>query len=99
MAEFTVHGPFKIPTKKRYGGGRELEVKEFWQQSKLSRLKGQRGVYVFAIKPSKAKTFTPYYVGQTTKTFEREVFTDRNLRKYENALNDFKKGISCTVLA
>ncbi|HEV7166229.1 MAG TPA: hypothetical protein VGO35_12685 [Gammaproteobacteria bacterium] len=99
MAEFTVRGPFKVSVQKRPTGARVLNVEGFWESSKeLPRLRNRFGVYVFAIKPPRTSVSWPYYVGQATKTFEREVFTDRNLLRYERALNGFKKGSGMVFL-
>lgn len=93
MAEFTVHGPFKLDTGKQKAGGKILKVDQFWDSSKkLSRLRSRIGVYVFAIKPSGKKTYTPFYVGKATKKYEQEVFTDHKIRKYERGLNHFIRG-------
>jgi len=93
MAEFTVRGPFVLKTITKASGARQIDVTNFWKNGKiLSALRKRSGVYVFSVKPPRTKTYTPYYVGQAKNTFEQECFADRNLRKYESALNDYRKG-------
>ena len=96
MTEFVVHGPFPIPTYKQASGGRALYTGAFWEN--LDGLQSRHGVYVFAIKPPRTKTYTPYYVGQATNTFKHEVFHASKLNKYQRALNDYKRGAPAIFL-
>lgn len=94
MATFTVHGPFQVPYEKRPAGRvfNNDVLKNFWGTSETRSLKDQVGVYVFAIKPPKSATYVPFYVGQTTNAFGREVFTDHKIIKYHNAIANYKRG-------
>ncbi len=92
MSEFKVYGPFRIKATKR-AAARVLSYESFWDSDKrLDELSSRTGVYVFAIKPPRASTFTPYYVGKATKGFAQEVFTSDKLVKYYNVLSQFRSG-------
>lgn len=91
MGEYTVKGPFRIEVKK-LSGGKEVVVDNFWSNRHTRGLKEEKGVYVYAIKSSKTKIFTPFYVGQAKKTFEQEVFQPRNLLKYGHAVRIYMRG-------
>ncbi len=82
MAEFKIHGPFKINVEKRVGG-RVLKPDEFWKTGKeCGALEDKTGVYVFALKPSRSQRFIPYYIGKATKGFGQETFASDKLVKY-----------------
>ena len=87
LAEFRAHGPFRLLTRRNLHG-RELDrtaLRAFWKQTADMGLFARRcGCYVFAIRVS--KRCTPYYVGKTEARFDRECFTERNLRLYNAAL-------------
>ena len=88
--EFVVHGPFKVPVQ-RLSAGRRLVVKRFWDANpKADDLSAQRGCYVFAIRTGGGTL--PHYIGQATKSFAKETFNPSNLRKYYDALADYKRG-------
>ena len=88
--EFTVHGPYKVPVERR-SAGRHLRVKEFWEtNAKADKYSSSCGCYVFAIRTGGGTL--PHYVGQATKAFAKEVFNPSNLRKYYDALADYKSG-------
>jgi len=98
MAQFKVYGPFRIDLEKR-PGGRVILDQEFWQSHrKLTDLRTRAGVYVFAIKSSGGNNFTPYYVGQATKSFDREIFTPDKLVKFYSALSHFERGFPVLFL-
>lgn len=90
MANFTVEGPFNVPCEKKKAGRvvTTKNAKEFWTQH--PGLKKKRGCYVFAFRA--AKGIKPVYVGQATKSFEQEVFTDHKRNRYGEGLADQKKG-------
>ena len=93
MAEFKVHGPFRLVTEKRYGGGRTIVRDDFWTSNDvLESLRSAIGVYVFAIKPPGTTLYTPCYVGQAKRPFEKEALHNDKILKYNNALADYKRG-------
>ncbi|MFZ5572876.1 MAG: hypothetical protein ACOZF0_20955 [Thermodesulfobacteriota bacterium] len=93
MTEFKAEGPYRIDVEKRKGGGRTIQKDDFWENSGVpNAMKTKFGIYVFAIKPSGTKTFTPCYVGQAKNSFYAEAFTTDKLHKYNDALADYKKG-------
>ena len=93
MAEFKVHGPFRLETRKLHGGGRNIVRDDFWSSDgALEILRGSIGVYVFAIKPPRTETYTPCYVGQAKISFEKEALHDDKILKYNTALGDYKSG-------
>ena len=93
MAEFKVHGPFRLETEKRHGGGRTIVKDDFWSSApSLDSLSTAIGVYVFAIKPPRTTLYTPCYVGQAKRPFEKEALHSDKIRKYNNALADYKSG-------
>lgn len=90
MASFTVHGPFNVPCEKRKAG-RVISTqngRDFWNQN--PGLETKRGCYVFAFRA--AKGIKPIYIGQATKNFGQEVFTDHKRNKYGDALSNQQKG-------
>lgn len=96
-SNFIPHGPFKVPLIKGAGGRAidPLRYKHFW--SEHDALANKRGTYVFAIRASKG--FTPYYAGKATKTFEQEVFSDRNVaQKYDPVIAGVGKGTPVVFL-
>lgn len=88
--EFTVHGPYRVPVERR-SAGRHLRVKEFWAKNpKAEKYASAFGCYVFAIRTGGGTL--PHYVGQATRSFAKEAFNPSNLRKYYDALADYKAG-------
>jgi len=88
--EFTVHGPYKVPVERR-SAGRLLRIKEFWDKNpKAAKYSSDCGCYIFAIRTGGGTL--PHYVGQATKSFAKETFNPSNLRKYYDALADYKSG-------
>lgn len=84
-----MHGPYKVPVERR-PGGRVLRVKEFWKNPKAAKYASACGCYVFAM--STGGGILPHYVGQATKSFAKEAFNPSNLRKYYDAMADYRKG-------
>jgi hypothetical protein len=90
MAEFLIAGPYVIPFQWK-PGGRALEVKEFWGQSRaLEELAYERGCYVFAVRAGKGET--PLYVGKATRSFKQECLNPGNVRKLLDGLAEYAKG-------
>lgn len=86
---FAVNGPFDVPLQPNTRAKMVAEdLSLFWAE--CSSLRSKIGVYVFAIRAGKG--LTPLYVGKTTKSFERECFTDHKLKHYNYALADYQKG-------
>ncbi len=89
MAEFTVAGPFRMPSDQR-AGGKKLHYAKFWKQSdEIGGLRKECGVYVFAVKAGKG--YTPWYVGKATKSFGQECFSPTKRVKFYNALAEYKQ--------
>lgn len=94
---FTIHGPFPVPTKqKKIKGGatiKQLAVNtEFWKDLEVSPFAGAKGCYVFANAVGGGSK--PVYVGQTNRNFKSECFSHHN----KNLLNDFLSGCGKTGL-
>ena len=86
---FTIHGPFDVPTKaKKIKGGkasiRQIDIyRNFWNSENFSEFANKRGCYVFANAVSKGSK--PIYVGKTSNVFKNECFTPHK----KVLLNDF----------
>src|SRR5690349_1674941 len=92
MPDFTVRGPYRVAVD-QLAAGRVVSVDEFWASAdQLKSIMRNKGVYVFAIKPPKTKSYTPCYVGKASKTFEKEAFTERNQLKYNRTLARYRSG-------
>ncbi len=89
MANFYVIGPFAIPCVKKVAG-RVICHKEFWRQSEVNEIAGEKGCYVFAVRAGKG--YTPIYVGKATKTFKQECLNPSNRHKFQAGLADYKSG-------
>lgn len=85
MVEFSVHGPFDIPT---YRGriGRIVRAEEGRSFDEHSARAWRRGCYVFAMRSGRG--ITPTYVGKATKSFSQECFTADKLGKCNQTLVD-----------
>ena len=90
MARFSVYGPFEVPCEQGPGGRSVTEenVREFWMKHRKYR--GRRGCYVFGMRAGKG--LAPGYVGKATRSFEREVFTDHKLLRYQRFMAQYAKG-------
>ena len=96
---FTIHGPFDVPTKpKKIKGGtttiRQLgDVGAFlWKEKNFSKYADKKGCYVFVNAVTRGST--PIYVGRTNKTFKNECFATAK----KAMLNDFLAEASKTRL-
>ncbi len=98
---FTIHGPFPVPTKsKKIKGGsttiKQLatnkEFKEFWKDPEVSPFAESKGCYVFANAVGRGSK--PVYVGQTNRSFKSECFSHHK----KSLLNDFLFGCGKTGL-
>lgn len=87
---FKVDGPYKIPTKDN-PGGRTLaydRFNKFWVDNEC---RNEVGVYIFGIRGSHGHIM-PWYVGMTANSFEKECFTDRNIKKYLESMAEHGQG-------
>lgn len=90
---FTVCGPFKTPIKREGKGSISFpssNVADLFGQSGAKAHADDVGCYVMARKFG--DTFTPLYVGQTTRKFALEVFDSDKREKYRLAAKDFPTG-------
>jgi len=96
MVNFSVRGPFIVPSYKGKGGRTITQqgVKRFWD--KHSEYAGRRGCYVFGIRAGKGGS--PAYVGMATKAFKKEVFAPHKLSRYQEFLADDAKGTPVVFL-
>lgn len=93
--ELVVHGPFEVPHDS-LGKGTSKRItrdhaKEFWNLPEIRAVRAKRGCYVFALRVSRG--FTPWYVGMSTKSFEKEVFDDHKLVHYNDVVYSRYKGV------
>lgn len=90
MAEFTVHGPYEVPTYAGKAGRivRSEEGRAFFESHPS--FANRRGCYVFAMRAGRG--ITPTYVGKATKTFAQECFTSDKLGKCNTTLVDYVRG-------
>ena len=98
MRDYNVHGPYYVTETKykvrngkagRPRTGRHYEVKSEEAQD-FDGLKGRYGCYVFATKFG--DDFTPWYVGKTTRTFDKEIFTPHKIGKLDELRELRKRG-------
>ena len=85
---FTIYGPFTVPTKtKSIKGGKvkikELDVVDLWTRDVFCNFAKRKGCYVFANAVSKGSI--PIYVGLTNCSFKQECFSPTK----KTLLNDF----------
>ncbi len=77
-ANFTIHGPFSVPTtlKKIKGGKVSIRqislVSNLWKKDPFSDFAEKKGCYVFANAVTNGSK--PIYVGRTNKSFKNECF-------------------------
>lgn len=90
--ELMVYGPFEIPCKIVPAAKHisKEHAADFWTQTATHGLSAKQGCYVFALRAGKG--FTPWYVGQASKCFAQECFTDHKLNHFNAALFAGKKG-------
>jgi len=96
MWEYKVYGPYPV-TEEEYPvrngkRGRPRMASRYSVPSsdahEFDRIKSSYGCYVFATKWS--DSFKPWYVGKTTRTFEKEIFTPHKIAKLDD-LRDFQE--------
>lgn len=91
---FEVVGPFALPFESSGKGTSKhisaANVREFWTSEALADVRGAMGCYVFAL--AVGRGYTPWYVGKTTKTFEKEATTDHKLSNYNEVVFKGHKG-------
>ena len=87
---YVTYGPYNLQTKEgRNGTTLDLNTRAlavFWdhiEQSSKRDLRNARGVYIFSSKEN--YNYSPWYVGQSKKGFEGEVFNVSNKNKYQTA--------------
>ncbi len=90
MSKYTVTGPIKIKYK---NGSRgvfldETNITEFWENTEAEKIRKSKGCYIFGIRAGRG--ITPYYVGKTSRDFEKECFADHKRIKYHEALSKGK---------
>lgn len=94
--EFKVVGPIQIPTENSPNSNKhkwiqDEQVEEFWEDEQASELKAKTGCYIFALRAGRG--FTPWYVGQASKSFGQEIFTDHKVhKKYNSVLRKGRQG-------
>lgn len=90
---FTVYGPFQTPIKRERNGAISFPSRNavsIFAQSGAKEHAADVGCYVMARRIG--ESFTPFYVGQTTKSFAQEVFNPYNREGYYLASRDFPRG-------
>jgi hypothetical protein len=92
--ELMVFGPYLIPFDGLGTGTSKhitkQHVKDFWEQADVSKLSMKQGCYVFALQVSKG--FTPWYVGQASKTFKQEALHPTKVNQYNEVIFKGNKG-------
>jgi hypothetical protein len=95
---FTIYGPFTVPTKTKSIKGGKVKIKQLdigknlWKQDEFCDFAQKKGCYVFANAVTRGST--PIYVGKTTKSFKSECFATHK----KAMLNDFLAEASKTGL-
>jgi hypothetical protein len=91
--QFIVQGPITIPcqrsgknTKIKHIG--DAEIKNFWENETAKELAAKNGCYIFAIKAGRG--YTPWYIGQASKSLKSECFQDHKRSKYSAVAFDEK---------
>lgn len=88
-ANFTIHGPFVIPTKNRKLRGGKLSIRQLdvnanlWKKQPFLDFADKKGCYVYANATGRGST--PIYVGLTNCSFKQECFSPTK----KSLLNDF----------
>lgn len=88
---FEPWGPLIVKAHRSRSGAKVIDkstITAFWTD--YSEFKNERGVYVFGLRAGRG--LTPGYVGEATKSFGQEVFTNDKLAKYGRFLAEYKKG-------
>lgn len=86
--KYRVFGPFEIPRMSNLKRVDKTALKDFWEalHEKNVGLASASGCYIFGIRAGKGAK--PWYVGQATKTFKQECFTDHKLLHYNSILTE-----------
>ncbi len=92
--ELIVYGPIAVPVRlvNRVKFIDSDRLPELWEQQ-AEGLASKRGLYVFAMRAGQG--FTPWYVGRTSKGFEKEIFTPHKVVKYQRIFADQVAGRGC----
>jgi hypothetical protein len=90
VVHFDPRGPFplKRDTNRLGRSIGDLSVERFWALPKVAALESKIGCYVFVIGNR------PFYVGKATKSFGSEVFSNKNLAAYREAVTKFPGRVS-----
>lgn len=90
--ELHIDGPYDIDYESNGVAKRvrPSDGRDFWSYTDVDHLRKKQGCFVFAIRAGKG--FTPWYVGQASKGFEQETFTDHKRDRYNDALFRGRKG-------
>lgn len=96
---FTIHGPFDVPTKPKKIKGGKYSIQQLgdvgaslWKDKDFSKYADKKGCYVFANAVTRGSN--PIYVGRTNKSFKNECFATAK----KAMLNDFLAEASKTGL-
>lgn len=90
---FTVYGPFDTPIKREGNGTISFpseSATNLFARSGAKDHSSDVGCYIMA--RQFADSFTPFYVGQTTRSFAKEVFDVHKREKYRLAAQDCQTG-------
>jgi len=88
---FTVYGPIKIHRDRGRAGGSYItrnSGEKVWAEH--PDISGRYGCYVFGVR--NGKSGKPAYIGKTIRPFSARVFSDDNLRRYNEYLLKVGKG-------
>ena len=103
--QYEVFGEFKVPRKKNRAGNRVLDLgadvlNEFWaeidRQKRQHGLSSAKGCYIFGIRTGGG--IRPWYVGQTTKSFQAECFASHKCNIYHTVYGDVAFGNPILIL-
>ena len=85
---FEVFGPFEVPMPKESRIITRDEGSAFFRAH--PHLRRRRGAYVFGLRSGGG--MTPIYVGEATRAYEQECFTNDKLLKYAIGMSPYEKG-------
>lgn len=90
---FQTFGAFPVPLDAHENIPDDLS--ELWVQveQRKSGLSRAKGCYVFGIKTSGGRSILPWYIGKTTRSFDRECFQPHKRVIYGKALSYYKRAI------
>ena len=83
---FYPHGPYEVPRNRGLVDRTAINV--FWENVDRDEayLSTAIGIYIFSIRAGKG--ITPWYVGKTESSFQRECFQHHKITIYNECLND-----------